>query len=286
MRLLKIFQASFEESLNLEDELASISYKNWQDSQKQTRVGYFGLAIFFLLALVIPIGTIVGGSYIVRHYILKGGINYIPLPIAVILVTLFCLLIFVMSRYNRHPHLEFYQGQFFQYFYILLITTCLHLFLLTMFSRELKVVGAFTWSLCNLILFLVLLAYRLMEIQQILYTNNGKSKTFSSGFLRGFGMILVVFIILYYVYKWFFSSDTSSLETVLPLILLIWGVGGLGVAIIVNTFFLPNIIKGYYHRKYEEEYRNWENASHQEWYGESYHYKDIKGIERENKHVK
>ncbi|EMF0380369.1 hypothetical protein DUC50_RS12315 [Enterococcus hirae] len=97
-----------------------------------------------------------------------------------------------------------------------------------------------------------------------------------------YGWIVVVIVM---VWKLIFPSSNEVRTDVVGFIGLVsmWVVYDIGFIVAEAYLFFPYLLHGYYKYKYSEEYREWEDKTQLEWYGEKYFNKHIKGTEKEKK---
>ena len=101
-------------------------------------------------------------------------------------------------------------------------------------------------------------------------------------FLMKYGGIAVIMVILW---KFVFPETTGVRTDVIGFfgMIFLWFIIDIAIITMEMHLLLPYLLYGYYKYKYPEEYREWENKSQLEWYGEKYFNKHIKGTNLEKK---
>lgn len=287
MRLPKLLNADFEQSLNLLDDVLVNSYKEWWSEKKK-----FGAIakIAGYLVLLFLIWVCSASSVYSFHnseaYIIK--INFFPFWLCWVIMAVFLLLLFgqLYGMGQNWKCMEFYNLQVFSFWYCLTLLLAFNLFAATLLTPILTIYGMAVGCIVVVTFLVIIFQKKVREITVTLYDlkmeqrhkNKWVDKVLTFKVLIQIGFVILA---CYYIYKFIFYSSAPTITP--PLFL--GAVIGLNIIIILMVFYLffPCVIEGYYRNKYAEEYRNWEGKTQIEWYGEKYFNKHIKGTEKEEK---
>ena len=291
-----IFKASFEESLNLEDD-GFVQYQN-KDVFSRLEPYYKQGKPTIKLHLQSLLMTLIGPIFINFMFLvfslslhdsdpkdLTLAISRYPLLTADVYLVSFLIWIFIIliAKGIKRAYLLPYRLHFHVLTY--LIWFCLE-FNLLMIDVVLPTLT--NWFLLVLFVLLVLsgllmLRLEISSLKKLMYGVNPapilpnrlvkKLMTFGAGFL-GFAVILNILL----------KRLPITFST------LVEGVGLLGMWIILNLIMMaflifmefPCYLHAYYKWKYPEEYREWEGKSLEEWYGKRYLKKHKELLEAKN----
>ena len=284
MKKKSIFKASFEESLNLEDD-GFLQYLLKEQDKKVSRpprnvFDYFKNALLYgILTLIFPIGF----NFLLLAFstmLYSSDPKDLALPISnhnfltahVYVIGLFIWLLFVLI------------GKFIKPFFILPYRTHFHVITFLIWfviEFDLAAIGLalpFLTILEILILICVLLALiywmlriELRSLKKRMY-GEVKAPTLQDKIAKGIAIygagLLGLAVIVNYILKAFsinFSSSITGFGLFICWILL-------NIALIAMIVFMefPFFLEGYYKWKYPEEYREWEGKTVEEWYGRKY----------------
>lgn len=291
-----IFKASFEESLNLEDD-GLVQYQN-QDVFSRLEPYYKQGKPTIKLHLQSLLMTLIGPIFINFMFLvfslslhdsdpkdLTLAISKYPLLTADVYLVSFLIWIFIIliSKGIKRAYLLPYRLHFHVLTYLIWLGLEFNLLVIDVALPTLT-----NWFLVLIFVFLVLsgllmLRLEIDSLKNLMYGANPapilpnrlvkKLATFGAGFL-GFAVILNILL----------KRLPITFST------LIEGVGLLGMWIILNLIIMaflifmecPCYLHVYYKWKYPEEYREWEGKSLEEWYGKKYLKKHKESLEAKN----
>ena len=291
-----IFKASFEESLNLEDD-GFVQYQN-KDVFSRLEPYYKQGKPTIKLHLQSLLMTLVGPIFINFMFLvfslslhdsdpkdLTLAISRYPLLTADVYLVSFLIWIFIIliAKGIKRAYLLPYRLHFHVLTY--LIWFCLE-FNLLMIDVVLPTLT--NWFLLVLFVLLVLsgllmLRLEISSLKKLMYGVNPapilpnrlvkKLMTFGAGFL---GLAVIIKIILSH------SGVAVSQSLTLLGLFLTWLIIDIGFLAMVIFMELPLFLEGFYKWKYPEEYRDWEGKSLEEWYGKRYLKKHKELLEAKN----
>ena len=284
MKKKSIFKASFEESLNLEDD-GFLQYQLKEQNKKVSNLprnvfDYFKNALLYgILTLIFPIGF----NFLLLAFstmLYSSDPKDLALPISnhnfltahVYVIGLFIWLLFVLI------------GKFIKPFFILPYRTHFHVItFLIWFVIEfdlaalglalpfLTILEIFALVCVLLALIYWMLRIELRSLKKRMY-GEVQSPTLQDKIAKGIAIygagVLGLAVIVNSIFKAFsinFSSSITGFGLFICWILL-------NIALIAMIVFMefPYFLEGYYKWKYPEEYRYWEGKSVEEWYGKKY----------------
>ena len=279
-----IFKASFEESLNLEDD----GFLQYQKQDYYNKLGkafkkgkpsfWFGIKTF-ILSLLFPIGAnfmLLAVTLSLQNSDPKDlRLPVSQYPLLTVELYLICLLIWLllvlMGKFFKRTFILPYRYRFHIITFIIWFAFEFNLLATTLSLPILSI-----WGILVLLGFLVLLTYVMLrtELRSLKKRMYGevKSPTLQDKIAKGLAIygagILGLAVIVNYIFK-AFSINFSHSVTVLGLFIF-WIL--LNIALIAMVVFMefPFFLEGYYKWKYPEEYREWEGKSVEEWYGKKY----------------
>ena len=279
-----IFKASFEESLNLEDD----GFLQYQKQDYYNKLGkafkrgkpsfWFGIKTF-ILSLLFPIGA----NFMLLVFAMSlhdSDPKDLRLPISqypllTVELYLICLLIWLllvlMGKFFKRTFILPYRYRFHIITFMIWFVFEFNLLATTISLPILSI-----WGILVLLGLLVLLTYVMLrtELRSLKKRMYGKVKspTLQDKIAKGLAIygvgILGLAVIVNYIFKTFsinFSSSITGFGLFIFWILL-------NIALIAMIVFMefPFFLEGYYKWKYPEEYREWEGKSVEEWYGKEY----------------
>ncbi|MGT2737771.1 hypothetical protein ACVRXS_11820 [Streptococcus orisratti] len=287
MKRKSILQASFEESLNLEDDTASSGFitRNLKETQEKekyrgTLKSYIWLVILTVLFIYGPNWLLyVGSGYIFGHVenklIQPAVYNFLPNWVFMSLGIIWLVLILIGKKFYQQ-FILIYRGQFHlfvTYFLWLLIEW--NLFCLTGFYSTLGLLGTISFLIVDFYLVYLIIKGRLKNLINLVYGGaeeaGSKVNTIISKIVNYFMIFLGLFSVLWLFVKSFlnFKVEVGSWLGVLGLIAL-WFFVNILFAFYESYIILPFMLRGFYRLKYPEEYREWEGKTLEEWYGKKY----------------
>ena len=279
-----IFKASFEESLNLEDD----GFLQYQKQDYYNKLGkvfkkgkpsfWFGIKTF-ILSLLFPIGAnfmLLAVTLSLQNSDPKDlRLPVSQYPLLTVELYLICLLIWLllvlMGKFFKRTFILPYRYRFHIITFMIWFVFEFNLLAMTISLPILSI-----WGILVLLGLLVLLTYVMLrtELRSLKKRMYGeiKSPTLQDKIAKGIAIygagILGLAVIVNYIFK-AFSINFSHSVTVLGLFIF-WIL--LNIALIAMIVFMefPFFLEGYYKWKYPEEYREWEGKSVEEWYGKKY----------------
>ena len=279
-----IFKASFEESLNLEDD----GFLQYQKKDYYNKLGKafkkgkpsFGFGIkTFILSLLFPIGVNFM-LFVLAMSLHDSDPKDLRLPISqypllTVELYLICLLIWLllvlMGKFFKRTFILPYRYRFHIITFMIWFMFEFNLLAITISIPILSI-----WGILVLLGLLVLLTYVMLrtEVRSLKKRMYGevKSPTLQDKIAKGIAIygagILGLAVIVNYIFK-AFSINFSHSVTVLGLFIF-WIL--LNIALIAMIVFMefPFFLEGYYKWKYAEEYCEWEGKTLEEWYGKKY----------------
>ena len=288
MKKQSIFKASFEESLNLQDDPISGEFSNKNLASAQEKEKYRGTLKSYVWLTVLTIVFIIGPNWLITgltnylyHHsedspLLPPVHNFLPNWLFIIFLFVWLLLILFGKRFSQQ-FILIYRGQFhlFVTFLIWLIVE-MNLFLLTFLYSTMRATGTILFFVLFGLMCYIIVRSRRTSLLSLLYGKQEDSrgeqdwlgrlfhKVAAFVFKYGFGVIVVLLILrLIFPQMIGFSLD-------ILVVLLIWFVGDLLFVMLEIFLIFPFMLQGYYKWKYPEEYREWEGQSVEEWYGKAY----------------
>ena len=294
MKKKSIFKASFEESLNLEDD-SFLQYLLKEQDKKASRpprnvFDYFKNALLYgILTLIFPIGF----NFLLLAFstmLYSSDPKDLALPISnhnfltahVYVIGLFIWLLFVLI------------GKFIKPFFILPYRTHFHVITFLIWfviEFDLSAIGLalpFLTILEIFILVCVLLALiywmfriELKSLEKRMY-GEIQSPSLLDKIAKGLAIygagLLGLGAVVNYIFKAFSISFSHSV-TVFGLFIC-WILLNLGLIAMLIFMEFPYFLYAYYKWKYPEEYREWEGKSVEEWYGKRYLKKHSELVEK------
>lgn len=288
MKKQSIFKASFEESLNLQDDSISGEFSNKNLASAQEKEKYRGTLKSYVWFTVLTIVFIIGPNWLITaltnylyHHsedspLLPPVHNFLPNWLFIIFLLIWLLLILFGKRFSQQ-FILIYRGQFhlFVTFLIWLIVE-MNLFLLTFLYSTMKATGTILFFVLFGLMCYIIVRSRRTSLLSLLYGKQEDAqgeqdwlgtlfhKVGAFIFKYGFGVIVVLLI-----FRLIFPQMIGLSLDILG-VLLIWFVGDLLFVMLEIYLIFPFMLQGYYKWKYPEDYREWEGQSVEEWYGKAY----------------
>lgn len=300
MKKKSLFQGSFEESLNLQDDPISGEFSNKNLASAQEKEKYRGTLKSYVWLTVLTIVFIIGPNWLITaltnylyHHsedspLLPPVHNFLPNWLFIIFLLVWLLLILFGKRFSQQ-FILIYRGQFhlFVTFLIWLIVE-MNLFLLTFLYSTMKATGTILFFVLFGLMCYIIVRSRRTSLLSLLYGKQEDAqgaqdwlgtlfhKVGAFIFKYGFGVIVVLLIFrLIFPQMIGFSLDILG-------VLLIWFVGDLLFVMLEIYLIFPFMLQGYYKWKYPEDYREWEGQSVKEWYGKAYMKKHSELLEKDS----
>ena len=296
MKKKSIFKASFEESLNLEDD-GFIQYQLKEQDKKVSKtpsniVGYFKNALLYgVLTLIFPIGLnfLLFAFSIMLHSsdpkdltIPISNHNFLTAPVYVIGLLIWLSFVLIgkalkplfIIPYRTHFH----------------VTTFLIWFVIEFDLATLGLALPFITTLgyfALVCIFLTLIYWMLRtEFKSLKSRMYGEvnTPTLLDKIAKGISIygagILGLGVIINYILK-SLSINFSPSVTLFGLFIC-WIVMNIGIIAMLIFMEFPYFLYAYYKWKYPEEYRDWEGKSVEDWYGKRYLKKHKELLEAKN----
>lgn len=284
MRKKSIFKASFEESLNLEDD----GFLQYQKQDYYNKLGkafkkgrpsfWFGIKTF-ILSLLFPIGfnfIILAVTLSLQNSDPKDlSLPVSQYPLLTVELYLICLLIWLllvlMGKFFKRTFILPNRYRFHFITFMIWLMFEFNLMAITMSLPILTIWGILIFFGLLVFLAYVMLRTELRSLKKRMY-GEIKSPTLQDKIAKGIAIygagILGLAVIVNYIFK-AFSINFSSSITVFGLFIC-WIVGNIGLIAMIVFMEFPFLLEGYYKWKYPEEYREWEGKTVEEWYGKKY----------------
>ena len=284
MRKKSIFKASFEESLNLEDDVFLQYQKGNVFSKLET---YYMEGKSKLVLHIQNIVLTLIGSVIINFMILVFSLSLhdsdpkdlrLPIyqhPLLTAEVYLVCFLIWVfiilIGKVFRKAFILPYRNHFHVITFLIWLSLEFNLLAIDMSLPTLSI-----WMVAAIFVFITILAYFMfsLEIESLkkLMYGNGSGSSLRNKIAKKiaiYGMsFLGIGVIINFIIKSFSIKFSTSLEGLG--LLITWII--LNIAVIAMLIYIefPSYLQAFYKWKYPEEYREWEGKTVEEWYGKKY----------------
>ncbi|URZ86524.1 hypothetical protein [Floricoccus penangensis] len=292
-----IFNATFEESLNLKDD-SLIDYMD-KDTHKlpdpSTQSEKSKARIFGYIIVIFMIGT----AFLISFICTKGfegklgespfpkpNINFLPLKIFWVLFFVW-LCITLIFRDRGEYFMSRFKGLFNMNTYIIWLVIEINLFFITFFSTTLTISVIISFFLILLFLAYFIFQNKIRTIKNILFTEHYEQNKLDKFFEKiittiiKYGSIIVTVGI---IWKIIFPNSVGRTDTIGLITFVLICIFVDIVLIFAEAYLLfPYLLYGYYKEKYSEDYRLYEGKTQLEWYGEKYFDKYIKGTKLEGK---
>ncbi len=290
----KLFNATFEQSLNLlDDRLVDYMIK---DTEK--RGLYNGKKRFLLISISIILimaqygfvkFTELGMKDPDRNSLVpEPDINFLTESFFWIFLFMY-LFIWLYTRYknknNSSTRIFITMNTCNNYLIWLILTV--NLFFITMFLKLLTSIGMIIVLILLTIVGYIVIRSKCNSLNIKMLNIKDKEKNKVDDFIEkiiqmvlNYGWIVVIIVIIWnFIFP---DGDTPRTDMVGFInILVMWLAFDIGFMIAEAYLFFPYLLHGYYKHKYSEEYRNLEGKTQLEWYGEKYFNKHIKGTDKE-----
>ena len=279
-----IFKASFEESLNLEDD----GFLQYQKKDYYNKLGkafkkgkpsfWFGIKTF-ILSLLFPIGA----NFMLLAVTLSlqnSDPKDLRLPVSqysllTVELYLICLLIWLllvlMGKFFKRTFILPYRYRFHIITFIIWFVFEFNLLATTMSLPILSIWGILVLFGLQVLLTYVMLRTEVRSLKNRMY-GEIKAPTLLDKITKGIAIygagLLGLAVIVNYIFK-AFSINFSHSVTLLGLFIC-WILLNIGLIAMLIFMEFPYFLYAYYKWKYPEEYREWEGKSVEEWYGKRY----------------
>ena len=297
MKKKSIFSASFEESLNLEDDGFLQYQKGNVFSKLETyyREGKSKLVLHIQNIVLTLIGPVIINFMILVFSLslhdsdpkdLRLPIYQHPLLTAEVYLVCFLIWVFIIliCKVFRKAFILPYRNHFHVITFLIWLSLEFNLLAIDMSLPTLSI-----WMVAAIFVFITILAYFMFSLEieslkKLMYGNGSGSSLRNkiANKIAIYGMsFLGIGVIINFIIK-SFSIKFSTLLEGLGL-LITWIILNIAVVAMLIYIEFPSYLQAFYKWKYPEEYREWEGKSVEEWYGKKYlkKYKELIAIKNE-----
>ena len=294
MKKKSIFSASFEESLNLEDDGFLQYQKGNVFSKLETyyREGKSKLVLHIQNIVFTLIGPVIINFMILVFSLslhdsdpkdLRLPIYQHPLLTAEVYLVCFLIWVFIIliCKVFRKAFILPYRNHFHVITFLIWLSLEFNLLAIDMSLPTLSI-----WMVAAIFVFITILAYFMFSLEieslkKLMYGNGSGSSLRNkiANKIAIYGMsFLGIGVIINFIIKSFSIKFSTSLEGLG--LLITWII--LNIAVIAMLIYIefPSYLQAFYKWKYPEEYREWEGKTVEEWYGMKYLKKHKKLLNR------
>ena len=284
MKKRSIFSASFEESLNLEDDGFLQYQKGNVFSKLETyyREGKSKLVLHIQNIVLTLIGSVIINFMILVFSLslhdsdpkdLRLPIYQHPLLTAEVYLVCFLIWVFIIliGKVFRKAFILPYRNHFHVITFLIWLSLEFNLLAIDMSLPTLSI-----WMVAAIFVFITILAYFMFSLEienlkKLMYGNGSGSSLRNkiANKIAIYGMsFLGIGVIINFIIKSFSIKFSTSLEGLG--LLITWII--LNIAVIAMLIYIefPSYLQAFYKWKYPEEYREWEGKTVEEWYGKKY----------------
>ena len=284
MKKRSIFSASFEESLNLEDDGFLQYQKGNVFSKLETyyREGKSKLVLHIQNIVFTLIGPVIINFMILVFSLslhnsdpkdLRLPIYQHPLLTAEVYLVCFLIWVFIIliGKVFRKAFILPYRNHFHVITFLIWLSLEFNLLAIDMSLPTLSI-----WMVAAIFVFITILAYFMFSLEieslkKLMYGNGSGSSLRNkiANKIAIYGMsFLGIGVIINFIIKSFSIKFSTSLEGLG--LLITWII--LNIAVIAMLIYIefPSYLQAFYKWKYPEEYRQWEGRTVEEWYGKKY----------------
>ena len=284
MNKKSIFKASFEESLNLEDDgFLQFQKKDYYNklgkSFKKGKPSFWFAIQSLIFSLLFPIG--VNFVFLVFAISLHDSdpkdlrLPVSQYPLLTVEVYLICLsiwlLLVLVGKFFKRTYILPYRYRFHIITFMVWFMLEFNLLAITVSLPILSI-----WGILVIFGLIALLAYLMLrrEIRSLKKRIYGEVNSLTlqdkiASKIAVYGMgILGIGVIINFILKSFSIKLSTSIEGLA--LFLTWIVLNIVLIAILTFMDFPFFLEAYYKWKYPEEYREWEGKSLEEWYGKRY----------------
>ena len=294
MKNKSIFKASFEESLNLEDDGFLQYQKGNVFSKLETyyREGKSKLVLHIQNIVLTLIGPVIINFMVLVFSLslhdsdpkdLRLPIYQHPLLTAEVYLVCFLIWVFIIliGKVFRKAFILPYRNHFHVITFLIWLSLEFNLLAIDMSLPTLSI-----WMVAAIFVFITILAYFMFSLEieslkKLMYGNGSGSSLRNkiANKIAIYGMsFLGIGVIINFIIKSFSIKFSTSLEGLG--LLITWII--LNIAVIAMLIYIefPSYLQAFYKWKYPEEYREWEGKTVEEWYGMKYLKKHKKLLNR------
>ena len=278
-----ILQASFEESLKLEEDgFRKLQQEQHDKTARKFRQGVptFGFKIqCFILTMLFPVGF----SYLLSLGAAKfttndlgqlkvqpASQNFFPWQVYILFLSIWLLLIIIGKLFHQAFILP-YRYQFHLFSFLLIFYAEVDLAMFGILLANLPIYLILGYVIIWIFLVYFMFTSKIKAIRKNLF-NNDSQPTFQDKIAKAIGIygigLLGLAFILQKILTMFFGKVPSSLEDIGMLI--IFMIANILMPAILIFIGIPYFLQAYYKLKYPEQYRKYEGKSWEEFYGQKY----------------
>jgi len=284
MKKRSIFSASFEESLNLEDDGFLQYQKGNVFSKLETyyREGKSKLVLHIQNIVFTLIGPVIINFMILVFSLslhdsdpkdLRLPIYQHPLLTAEVYLVCFLIWVFIIliGKVFRKAFILPYRNHFHVITFLIWLSLEFNLLAIDMSLPTLSI-----WMVAAILVFITILAYFMFSLEieslkKLMYGNGSGSSLRNkiANKIAIYGMsFLGIGVIINFIIKSFSIKFSTSLEGLG--LLITWIILNITVITMLTYIEFPSYLQAFYKWKYPEEYREWEGKTVEEWYGKKY----------------
>ena len=284
MKKRSIFSASFEESLNLEDDGFLQYQKGNVFSKLETyyREGKSKLVLHIQNIVFTLIGPVIINFMILVFSLslhdsdpkdLRLPIYQHPLLTAEVYLVCFLIWVFIIliGKVFRKAFILPYRNHFHVITFLIWLSLEFNLLAIDMSLPTLSI-----WMVAAIFVFITILAYFMFSLEieslkKLMYGNGSGSSLRNkiANKIAIYGMsFLGIGVIINFIIKSFSIKFSTSLEGLG--LLITWIILNITVITMLTYIEFPSYLQAFYKWKYPEEYREWEGKTVEEWYGKKY----------------
>ncbi|UVF02731.1 hypothetical protein [Streptococcus equinus] len=289
-----IFNASFEESLNLEDD-GFLQYYEKEQNEKTKKLSQkkFPTLITSLTSLVLTLLFPIGLNFILVAIIMtfRDDAENLTIPISkhellTEKVYLYCLLLWLLfvliGKLIKRSYLLPYRLHFHTVTYLIWLIFEVDLVAIEITLPTLTIYGILIFMVILLLLGYCMFRIKYRTLKEKLYAEKSII-TKGDKIIKMLSIYGVAFLGIMLLIKQFLLIFMGEFSTSLKGLGLFatWFILNIGVVAMLIFMEFPYYLYAYYKLKYSEEYRNWEGKTVEEWYGKKYLKKHKELLEHE-----
>ncbi|MBM7642761.1 hypothetical protein [Streptococcus loxodontisalivarius] len=270
----RLFQANFEESLNLLDD-TFIKYMVDDLSPRKAYKNRFVKLFFSIMGILFLYGLAFLTNKVSMGEGGKMAVN--PLHINLLPQWLFysCAIIWIViviwSLFKRYTALEVEFSILTVTLYIFGMLLFINLFFAMFFANEAGILTFICLNLLNLLVIFLTISNKYKALLQNLFNDKSTPSKFEASLMKLIKYFFI-FILIWIFVKRLFPEISNPQVDIMGLIYMV------GMLEIVNLFsilaivycLLPYLLLLFYKFKYSEDYRNFEGKTEEEWYGKKF----------------
>ena len=283
MKKKSLFKASFEESLNLEnDSLRELNQKSYEDLLKYFENGGPSRkfkATYFFLSLFFPIGVnylfyflvqVVAGQ---KQFMGYPTLGYSILPFWLFWVFLITwLIVILLGRFYYQRFILAYRMQLhIQFTSMLWLLIEVNLVFISIYTPTFTLIGVIALYLILIMLGYLMLTAQSRRLRRLLYGEDSPTSLVEK-FVKVLTIIGTGLLGLAYIINFLMKIFSISLSVNVEYYLFSLAWPAINITVLALFIFvqLSHFLPAYYKLKYPEQYRKYEGKSLEEWYGKKY----------------